>query len=252
MNDLSILDIVSHDVQYIDAIKAMAHDVSINRAVNNEFYKLWMTEKLNKRQLEIFAVNYFHRIAPTVSRLARTFVSTEDVVSRSHLIRNISDELGHGDANAAHMAILRRWLESLLQKCGGRNFEDVLGDTPVLAVTERLTAESLKLCSGPAPLANGAILAQEWHAYAQLVNLYEGFRNYMNYYELEEFHNSSEYFYIHIGWAEKEHKEQSVVTAARSCHSKEDFDLLKQGFFQFLALLADFWEGLHIELKLHS
>lgn len=249
MNNMSINHIDNQRNQYVSGIKTLAQDISINRAVDNDFYKLWMKEKLTSRQLEIFAVNYFYRIVPTVSRLALAFASNEDLISRSQLIRNLSDELGHGDPQAAHIVILKRWLDSLLRKETGRGFDEVLADTPVLPATQKLTEKTLKLCSGPAPQVSGAILAQEWHAYTQLVNLYEGFRNYIGSYELEEFHDSSEYFYIHIGWAEKEHKEQSISIAVRSCHSDDDFNLLKHGFTEFLGSLAEFWDDLHANIR---
>lgn len=252
MSDLAVLDSPVEATDYLAVVRSLARHINSNRAIDNDFYKLWMSRKLSARQLEIFAANYFHRITPTVSRLARAFVSTEDLVSRAHLVRNISDELGHGDPKSAHINILRRWLDSLLLKQAGVDFDTVLERTPILAATKALTEGSLKLCSGPAPLANGAILAQEWHAYRQLVNLYEGFRNYMDDYDLEDFHNHSEYFYIHIGWAEKEHKDQSLETAVRSCHSEADLALLKQGFTEFLDLLAAFWNSLYLNLQLQG
>ena len=230
---------------YASAIQQMVTSISNHRAINNKFYRLWMKTKLNPRQLEIFADNYYHRIEPTVSRIARAFVATDDVVSRAVFVRNLSDELGGGDPEGAHILILKRWLDSLLTKQANHPFENTGLETSILPTTRRLTEESLKLCSGPAPCANGAILAQEWHAYTQLVNLYEGFRNYMDSYTLEEFHDLSEYFYIHIGSAEKEHMQQSVITAARACKSDADLAMLKDGYGQFLDLVADFWDGLY-------
>lgn len=87
----------------------------------------------------------------------------------------------------------------------------------------------------------GALLAQERHAYAQLVYLYEGARNYMHHFALEEFHEHCEFFCIHIGAAEKEHKVHAVSSSAALCSTEEDLVSLGHGFNSYLELLADFW-----------
>ena len=91
----------------------------------------------------------------------------------------------------------------------------------------------------------GALLAQEWHAYPQLVKLYEGARNYMHLFGLEEFHELCEYFYIHIGTAEKEHKEQSILINAKIVKNNASFDRLKYGFNSYVSLLSNYWNALY-------
>jgi pyrroloquinoline quinone (PQQ) biosynthesis protein C len=233
-------------------IKKLTDKLKSHRALDNGFYRLWMSEQLSGPQLRVFANNYYHRIYPTVDRLARAFVVTEDLVSRAAFVQNINDELGDGDANGAHVRLLARWLDGLLKACTGEGFDVNRSDADLLPATRRLTEQSLKLCSSSAPAANGAILAQEWHAYMQLVNIYEGFRNYLSCYDLEDFHNQSEYFYIHIGWAEKEHKEQSILTAARSCKSASDIAELGEAYLTMLDLIADFWDALHDAIRVEA
>lgn len=237
---------------YLQHVSILANQVYKSRALDNEFYKLWMKEKLNPTQLEIFVDNYYHWIAPTVDRLAMTFVATKDLISRIEILHNIRDELGGGHLDGVHIFVLRRWLDGLLTKNAGHPFKNVDPSTTVLLpATSALTTKSLELCVRSAPCANGAILAQEWHAYTQFVMLYEGFRQYMQAYELDEFHDLCEYLYIHIGWAEKEHKEQSIITAVRSCANDQDLAELEYGYNTFIDLLGDFWDQLHKEIVAH-
>ncbi|WP_340614555.1 iron-containing redox enzyme family protein [Xenorhabdus thailandensis] len=246
------LDNNTQQALFREEITSIANEVYKSRALDNNFYKLWMSQKLNAKQLEVFADNYYHWISPTVTRLAKTFVVTDDLVSRLEILHNIRDELGGGNLEDVHIFVLRRWLDGLLEKHTGHPFQNLdSSSTELLPTTLALTEQSLNLCSRNAACANGAILAQEWHAYTQFVKLYEGFRHYMDAYELDEFHDICEYLYIHIGWAEKEHKIQSIITAARSCKNADDFAELKYGFNGFISLLGDFWDELYTEIIKH-
>lgn len=226
-------------------VQKMAATVQRHRALDNRFYKLWMREPLKAGQVEVVAVNYYMWIAPTVQRIAWAFLLMEDIEARAETAHNLLDELGNGDPEAVHVLLLRRFLDELLSKVHGRDFRLADARAAVLPETRRLNEGGMKLFQHSPQVACGALLAQEWHAYTQLVNLYEGVRNYMDLFELDHFHEVCEYFYIHIGAAEKEHKEQSLVSAARVCRSEEDLPLLSQGFYGFLDLLAAFWEALY-------
>jgi uncharacterized protein len=62
-----------------------------------------------------------------------------------------------------------------------------------------------------------------------LLKLYEGSRTYAPLWsDPEEFHEACEYFYIHIGEAEKEHKIQSLVSTGQYVHFDEDLKLVKK------------------------
>ncbi|MGB9278892.1 MAG: hypothetical protein WCB57_02210 [Pseudonocardiaceae bacterium] len=55
------------------------------------------------------------------------------------------------------------------------------------------------------------------------------------------FHEACEYFYIHIGEAEKEHKAE----ASAVCQSEADFDVGAAGFNRFINLTARYWAGVN-------
>ncbi len=78
-----------------------------------------------------------------------------------------------------------------------------------------------------------------------LTRLYEGARNYQNLYSNnDEFHEWCEYFYIHIGEAEKEHKVQSLIAAALECSNEADLAELTIGFKRFLDITENYWNGI--------
>ncbi|MGH3430037.1 MAG: hypothetical protein ACRDQZ_21125, partial [Mycobacteriales bacterium] len=99
-------------------------------------------------------------------------------------------------------------------------------------------------------VVQGALLAQEWLAYSMLVRLYEGVRHYKSFYlSEEEFHEACEYFYVHIGEAEKEHKIQAVRSAAQICTDETDLDMVRGAFQNFLGLTEQYWAGVADEMR---
>lgn len=82
-----------------------------------------------------------------------------------------------------------------------------------------------------------------------LTRLYEGVRNYKSAYETDDdFHEACEYFYVHIGEAEKDHKAQAVISAAAVCQDEDDLAVVTEGFTRFVNLTADYWSGVAAEM----
>ncbi len=228
-----------------DKILSLANGIYQTKAVNNSFYELWMSKQLNLQQLIIFSVNFYDHVSPTVDRIIKSFIRVKDIESRKNLIENISDEIGlHGKP---HTELLRIFLNALLTKIANKEIDiDNLSRSVKTKETERLIEEGDTLFfHEDEEIGCGALLAQEWHAYPQLVKLYEGARNYMSLFGLEEFHEFCEYFYIHIGAAEKEHKIQSIFINAKIIKNNESFEKLKYGFDSYLNLLSKYWEALY-------
>jgi hypothetical protein len=218
-------------------------------ALNNAFYELWQSDELPAEQVEIVARNFYAQVAPTADRIALVFLrmAPEDVEARAETIENLNDELGLGDPGKVHTVLLKDFFSALLSHLHGRTvaFEEI--DPTVLPATRRLVDQGARLFGDErVQVGCGALLAQEWHAYPQLVYLYEGARNYLHRFGgLEEFHEHCEYFYLHIGAAEKEHKLHSVSTAASLCRTPQELEALEYGFTAYLDLLAGFWQELH-------
>ena len=107
----------------------------------------------------------------------------------------------------------------LLSRLANRTYtQDELGAGQILPSTHVFIEEQDALYAPdglgrPSSYVLGALLAQEWLAYSMLTRLYEGARNYQHLYtNNDEFHERCEYFYIHIGDAEKEHKMAAAKT----------------------------------------
>ncbi|MFF6979243.1 iron-containing redox enzyme family protein [Streptomyces sp. NPDC008343] len=225
----------------------LAESVYRHPALNNAFYDLWRSTELPAEKVETVARNFYAQVSPTVNRLALVFLrmSPDDLVARSETIENINDEMGNGDPKKVHTVLLKNFFSALLSRIRGHevDFDDI--DPTVLPAAQRLVERGAALFGDEnVRVGCGALLAQEWHAYAQLVHLYEGARNYMHHFALEEFHEHCEFFYIHIGAAEKEHKLHAVSSSAALCRTEEDLAALEQGFHSYLGLLADFWQEL--------
>lgn len=233
-----------------DRVHALARGCAEHPALKNSFYELWTARELSADQVELVAKNFYERVRRTPVRIALAFLHMTDTAARSETVENLYDETGHGNPAKVHSVILRDFLEKVLSRMRGHEVDLEAVDAPVLASTTRLIEESEKVFSSPYPQeVCGALLAQEWHAYPQLVHLYEGFRNYRRYFGTEEFHENCEYFYLHIGATEKEHKIHSLSTAARACRSMEDIEHLERGFNVYLDLLAENWLEIHQAIR---
>ncbi|MFE1821653.1 iron-containing redox enzyme family protein [Streptomyces anulatus] len=236
---------LSRDEAY-DRVHALARGCAEHAAVRNPFYDLWISKELSADQVEIVAKNFYARVRRTPVRIALAFLNMTDITARAETVENLYDEMGNGNSSKVHSELL----ETLLSRIRGHAVDLEEVSAPLLPSTVRLIEESEKLFNSPHPQeVCGALLAQEWHAYPQLVQLYEGIRNYRHLFGLEEFHENCEYFYLHIGATEKEHKVHSLSTAARACRSPEDIEHLERGFNAYLGLLADNWTEVHRELS---
>lgn len=227
-------------------VGALTEQIDAHPALDNAFYKAWTDGPLPFEQVKIFARNYLVRTVNTSTMVALSYLCTQDVVARTEISKNLFSEQGNGDPSKAHISLLRLFLEALLSRLAGRAFSlDELDDLPVPKTTERFVAAQMSLYSSDnQAFVLGAHMAQEWLAYPMLTRLYEGTRNYMNLFEsLDEFHEHCEYFYVHIGEAEKEHKKQAVKSILQVCRTEEEADALKNGFHGFLNVTAGYWKG---------
>jgi len=229
-----------------ERIRQLAASAAEHPALKNDFYTLWMAGPLTPDQVEVFARNFYERVEHTSQRIALAFLHMKDIRARAETVENLMDEMGHGNPSKVHAVLLRRFFEELLTRLRGHQVDFDTLTAPVLESTKQLTAAGDEVFSSPFPQeVCGALLAQEWHAYPQLVYVYEGVRNYAGHFGLEEFHENCEYFYLHIGATEKEHKIHSLSTAAQTCRTDEDFAHLERGFLTYLDLLAANWDEIH-------
>jgi hypothetical protein len=218
---------------------------AVRQVANNSFFKLWKSSLFTADEFETFCRNYFARVYATTRRVAVALATIEDWQSRIELLHNLDDELGHGVAEHIHVYALQRWMNSLYMRLGGQiEIACILATSQADAETLKFVLEAEDLCRHSPAAAAGAILAQEWHGYDQIANLMDGFLQYKNLYDDITFHDEAEYFYVHLGRAEKSHKIQAVQIALRHCVDEASTREVEAAFTTYIALLGEFWEAL--------
>jgi pyrroloquinoline quinone (PQQ) biosynthesis protein C len=156
--------------------------------------------------------------------------------------------MGYGNASKAHSVLLEQFFEELASKLGesGRLDRDRLEREIEMLPSTRELIEGERQLYGDAHMSFGAQLALEWQAYTMLRKLYDGARNYLPLWSNpDEFHEACEYFYTHIGAAEKDHKEESLNAVERYARDEESVAWIVEGYHRHLKLISDFWFGLY-------
>lgn len=228
----------------------LAEKCESHPALKNEFYDTWMSGPLPVSQVEVFARNFYERAQHGPRYIALAFLQVTDLQAMVETAENLIEEMGDGNPKKVHSVLLRNFLETLLSRLDGRERKLTDITAPVLGSTNRLVDEGdIVFKSMSRQEVCGALLAKEWHAYSQLVYLYEGVRNYMSLFTLDEFHENCEYFYLHIGATEKQHKYNSLSAAAEGCRTEEDFAELSRGFYAYLDLLAVNWRDIYVSMQ---
>lgn len=228
------------------AVRRMAESVATSPALDNEFYQRWMAGPLSYAEVEVFAGEYLARTKNTSVMVALSVLHTEDLAARTECVKNLYSEYGNGDPAKAHLVLLEGFLTDLLSRLRGVTvpIDDLRARQPLDTTTAFSTRQRELFTSPDQRVVQGALLAQEWLAYSMLTRLYEGVRNYKTWYATDdEFHEACEYFYVHIGEAEKEHKIQAVESASQVCADAADLDIVRRAFDEFVDLTAQYWLG---------
>lgn len=231
------------------SLQELAQSSTASSAVNNHFYDHWLGRSLNIFQLQLFARNYGEWVRSFPDTLAMLFYTTADIDAKIELVKTLYSEMGYGHIEKVHWRLLDTFFESLathLNEPGQLSRALLMRDiSPLKETTALIEGERNLYTDRNIQVALGAQLALEWQAYTMLRKLYEGARNYMSYWKDEDnFHEACEYFYAHIGAAEKEHKEESLKAALRYVNDDISYGYLKKGFEVHLKLIATFWEGI--------
>ncbi|MDR6924931.1 iron-containing redox enzyme family protein [Pseudomonas sp. BE134] len=232
-------------------IQSLAESVFTHKALNNTFYQRWMGGTLSLGDVEVFARNYLARTTLTSRMVALSFLGADDLHAQVEIVKNLYSKMGYGNPEKAHLALLESYLIDLLSLLADRPYSmDELMALPVLKSTRTFIHEQLSLYTDGGHNNNprhvlGTLLAQEWLAYSMLTRLYEGARNYMHLYtNNDDFHEHCEYFYIHIGDAEKEHKIQAVKAATQECTTDQHIEEVSASFNRFLNITEQYWDGI--------
>lgn len=239
-------------LQSEDPIEALARTVYTSSALNNEFYDLWRSRPLTAKQIAVFTRNYgeFNRAFPEV--LSVMISSTRNVAARTEYAKTLFSEMGYGVEEKAHSNLFDAWLLELGKKLGEPEtlrWQNVETNLDPLPETLALIEGEKKMYGGDNATGSGAQLALEWQAYTMLRKMYDGATLYKPLWDVEdEFHEACEYFYAHIGAAEKEHKIESL-NGARQFHVDSNSRLkIQNGFRTHLDLFGSFWNAIAKEM----
>lgn len=231
----------------INQIEQLASTVSASAALNNRFFDTWSSRTLNLQQVCIFARNYgeFTREFPKMLCSLIANVPTEE--ARLEYVNTLYSEMGNGKIERVHSVLFGNMIESLTYRMGRRwSWRDLVVEYQPLDSTNAFLRSLSDLYSGSVATAVGAQLAQEWQAYTMLRKLYEGTRLYADFWadNRDAFHEDCEFYYAHLGEAEKEHKNEALRVAESVATSSELFDELATGFAAMVGSYELFWNGL--------
>ena len=241
-----------------NALAQLLGEITSQPALENDFYRRWMSGSFSIEELEIFARNYEAWVKSFPDALVTLIGATEDLDAKGEYVKTLYSEMGYGNAHKAHSVLLDHFFEELAHKLGesGRLDRDRLEREIELLPSTRELIEGERKLYGDAHMSFGAQLALEWQAYTMLRKLYDGARNYLPLWSNPDgFHEACEYFYTHIGAAEKDHKEESLNAVQRYARDEQSFAWIVEGYHRHLKLISDFWLGLHnalIELPAKS
>src|SRR5690349_8623949 len=229
-------------------LEALLADITNHPALNNEFYHEWMTRKLTVEELAVFARNYGEWVKSFPDALAILLVTTQDIDAKTEYVKTLFSEMGYGNSEKVHCILLNNFFKELARKMGHESdmdWESLQKNVDLIPTTQELIQGEQDLYREP-QMSFGAQLALEWQAYTMLRKLYDGARNYLPMWSNpDEFHEACEYFYTHIGAAEKDHKEESLHAVERYVRDEESLASIVEGYQRHLKLISDFWLGLY-------
>jgi pyrroloquinoline quinone (PQQ) biosynthesis protein C len=222
--------------------------LSCHEALDNDFYHRWVAGPLPHPEITVFAEQYMARTMNTSVMVALSVLNTADLNARVECVKNLYSEYGNGDASKAHLVLLENFFTDLLSRLLDLPVlpEQIHSADPLPSTVAFSSGQRKLFTSEDQRTVQGALLAQEHLAYSMLTRLYEGVRNYKYAYRTDdEFHEACEYFYIHIGEAEKEHKREAVNSTVAVCSSETDIEVAASAFRKFADLTADYWAGVN-------
>ena len=83
-------------------LEALLTDITNDSALNNEFYREWMTRRLTIDELAIFARNYGEWVKSFPDALAILLVTTDDIDAKTEYIKTLYSEMGYGNSGKVH------------------------------------------------------------------------------------------------------------------------------------------------------
>ena len=233
-----------------NALEELTRNITTRPALDNRFYHAWMAGPLKIEALEIFVRNYGAFVKAFPDALAALILATDNSEAKTEHVKTLYSEMGYGNTEKLHSVLFDNFFSELSRRMGYESRLDrarLMAEIPLLPSTEEFLSKEQDLyATTNVRIGVGAQLAQEWQAYTMLRQLYDGARNYIDLWpKPDEFHEACEYFYVHIGAAEKDHKEEAITAAMQYADDEAGLAEVTVGFNSLLEIFANFWEGVY-------
>jgi len=164
-----------------NALTQLLREITSQSALENDFYRRWISGSFSIEELELFARNYEAWVKSFPDALAILVGATDDLDAKGEYVKTLYSEMGYGNASKAHSVLLDHFFEELARRLGesGRLDRDRLEREIEMLPSTRELIEGEQELYGDAHMSFGAQLALEWQAYTMLRKLYDGARNYL-------------------------------------------------------------------------
>ncbi len=236
------------------SLDSLIENISSHEAVNNKFYEMWLSQTFSLEKLAIFARNYAEWTHSFPKALATLISIVDDNVAQAEYTKTLFSEMGNGTAKRVHSILFEDFCNQLSIQLGKPNYlglKTLSNNFALLPETTALIEWEKRIYSTDEVIATGGQLALELQAFTMIAKLYDGVRNYKNFWKKQDdFHAACEFFYVHIGETEKEHQEESIIATKEFIKRGADFDKIKLGFETHLLLIANFWNAIANNMRL--
>jgi pyrroloquinoline quinone (PQQ) biosynthesis protein C len=234
-----------------ESLEKLLAKITNHSALENKFYDEWMSRKFSVNELAIVHKNYGEWVRSFPDALAILLAGTQDVEAKTEYAKTLYSEMGYGNSSKVHSVLLNNFFKELVERMDpaqAADWERLHQEIYLAPSTQELVRGEQDLYRDP-EMSFGAQLALEWQAYTMLRKLYDGARNYIEFWpNPDDFHEACEYFYAHIGATEKEHKQESLKAVRRYAVNQKALDKIVEGYELHLGLIARFWRGLYAEI----
>src|SRR5215510_11428977 len=109
--------------------------IASHRAVNNRFYRRWMSGPLTIEGLKVFVRNYGSFIVSFPNAMAAIILVTDDLEAKTEHVKTLFSEMGYGNSQKLHSVLFDNFFGELARKMG---CEGCLDRSHLAATTELL------------------------------------------------------------------------------------------------------------------
>src|SRR4029079_7512841 len=101
-----------------NALTELLREITSQPALENDFYRRWMSGSFTIEELEVFARNYEAWVKSFPDALATLVGATDDLDAKREYVKTLYSEMGYGNSSKAHSVLLDHFFEELANKLG--------------------------------------------------------------------------------------------------------------------------------------